>query len=478
MNAFIKCINISFLTLSIGYSGCKSIQPVVDNSDRKTIPQFYAAAKDSTNSANINWKEFFADKNLNALIDTALQNNFDVLMTLQKIQMAGSDLQLSKGALLPTVSSNLAYLQRKFGYYTMDGAGNRTTEITPGKIVPTNLPDYFTGLQTSWEADIWGKIRSKKKAALSRYLSRIEAKNLIVTNLVSEIANTYYELLSLDNELEIIRETIKLHQDAFEIVRIQRQAGAANELAVKQFEAQVLNSQSLEFKTLQNIQENENRLNFLLGRFPQAIVREKVNFQNQMPVQIKEGIPSQLLRNRPDIRQTEFELLATKFDVKTARAAFYPSFSITGSIGFQGFNPSFLFNTPQSLAYNLLGGLTTPLLNRSAIKAQFNNAKANQMEAMFNYQKTILNGYVEVSNQILSIKNLEQIHDRKTREAAALTQAIEVSTELFKSGRATYFEVLMTQNSSLQTSLDLVSTRKRQYQATVDLYKALGGGWR
>jgi NodT family efflux transporter outer membrane factor (OMF) lipoprotein len=278
--------------------------------------------------------------------------------------------------------------------------------------------------------------------------------------------------------LEIIRETVRLQQDALEIVRIQKQAGAANELAVKQFEAQVLNSQSLEFETLQNIQENENRLNFLLGRFPQPIVREKVNFQNKIPIQIKEGIPSQLLRNRPDIRQTEFELLATKFDVKTARAAFYPSFNITGSIGFQAFNPSFLFNTPQSLAYSLLGGLTTPLLNRSAIKAQFNNAKANQIEAMFNYQKTILNGYVEVSNQLSGIKNLEQIHDRKTREASALTQSINISTELFKSGRATYFEVLMTQNNSLQTRLDLVSTRKRQYQATVNLYKALGGGWR
>jgi NodT family efflux transporter outer membrane factor (OMF) lipoprotein len=392
--------------------------------------------------------------------------------------MAGSAFQLSKGALLPTVNSNFAYLQRKFGYYTMDDAGNRTTEITPGKIIPTNLPDYFIGLQTSWEADIWGKLRSKKKEALSRYLSSVEGRNLVVTNLVSDVANTYYELLSQDNELEIIRETIKLQQEALEIVRIQRQAGAANELAVKQFEAQVLNSQSLEFETLQNIQENENRLNFLLGRFPQPIVREKVNFQNKIPIQIKEGIPSQLLRNRPDIRQTEFELLATKFDVKTARAAFYPSFNITGSIGFQAFNPSFLFNTPQSLAYSLLGGLTTPLLNRSAIKAQFNNAKANQTEAMFNYQKTILNGYVEVSNQISSIKNLEQIHDRKTREAAALTQSIDISTELFKSGRATYFEVLMTQNNSLQTRLDLVSTRKRQYQATVYLYKALGGGWR
>jgi NodT family efflux transporter outer membrane factor (OMF) lipoprotein len=399
-------------------------------------------------------------------------------MTLQRIEMAGNDLRLSQGALLPTVGSNVAYLQRKFGYYTMDDAGNRTTKITENRIVPTHLPDYFVGLQTNWEADIWGKLRSKKKAAFSRYLSSVEGKNLVITNLVSEVVSTYYELLSLDNELDIIRETIRLQKDAFEIVKVQKQAGASNELAVKQFEAQVLNSQSLEFETLQKITENENKLNFLLGRFPQPIIRDKASFSGQNLSEIKEGIPSQLLRNRPDIRQAEFQLLASKFDVKTARSAFYPSFNITGSLGFQAFNPSFLFTSPQSLAYGLLGGLTTPLLNRSAIKAQFNNAKANQVEAMLHYQKTILNGYVEVSNQVSNIKNLQQIQDRKTNEAAALVQSVEVSNELFKSGRASYLDVIIAQHSSLQTRLELVSAQKRQFHAAINIYKALGGGWR
>jgi multidrug efflux system outer membrane protein len=478
MMAFGRFFNIGFVFLLIGFSGCKSVQPTIEKANEKAIPQSFGQSNDSTNSAQISWKDFFADKNLNLLIDSAVQKNFDVLNAFQKIQMAGGDLQLVKGAMLPSVNSNFAYLQRKFGYHTMDDAGNRTTEITPGKMVPTHLPDYFTGFQSSWEADIWGKLRSRKKAALFRYLSSVEGKNLVVTNIVSEVANLYYDLISLDNELNIIQETIKLQQDAFEIVRIQRQAGVTNELAVKQFEAQVLNSQSLEYETLQNIQETENKLNFLLGRFPQPIAREKANFTNQIPARLKEGVPSQLLKNRPDVRQAEFELVASKFDVKTAKAAFYPSFTITGSMGFQAFNPSFLFAAPQSLAYSLLGGFTTPLLNRRGIKAQFSNAKAKQMEAIFNYQKTILNGYVEVTNQLASIKNLEQIHVRKTREAEALTQSINISTELFKSGRATYFEVLMTQSNSLQTRIDLINTRKRQYQATVNLYKALGGGWR
>jgi len=472
-----KNIAFSFLIFSLAYSGCKAPETIL-KTDRKQMPQSFADTKDSINSADIKWKDFFADKNLITFIDTALKNNFDVLMTLQKIEIARNDLRLTKGAMLPTVNSNFAYLQRKFGYYTMDDAGNRTTEITPGQIIPTNLPDYFIGLQTNWEIDIWGKLRKKKKAAFSRYLSSVEGTNLVLTNLVSEIATAYYELIALDNELDIIRETIKLQQDALEIVKVQKDAGTTNELAVKQFEAEVLNSQGLEFETLQQITENENKMNFLLGRFPQPIVREKANFTSQIPIQIKSGVPSQLLKNRPDIKQAEFELLATKFDVKAAKAAFYPSFNITGSLGFQAFNTAFLFTSPQSLAYNLLGSLATPLINRSAIKAQFNNAKVNQLEAMYNYQKTILNGYVEVSNELSSIKNLEQIQDLKTKQVEALTQSIDISNDLFKSGRATYFEVLMIQSRSLQTKLELINTKKRQYNATINIYKALGGGWR
>jgi NodT family efflux transporter outer membrane factor (OMF) lipoprotein len=477
MKSLKKYISFVFILACMVYTSCKTTVAIV-NTDRKTMPKNFPVSNDSTNSADIKWKDFFADKNLVTLIDTALKNNLDVLMTLQKIEIAKNDLRLTKRAMLPAVNANIAYLQRKFGYYTMDDAGNRTTEITPGHIIPTNLPDYFIGLQTTWEVDIWGKLRNKKKAAFTRYLSSVEATNWVITNLVSEIATTYYELLSLDNELDIIQETIKLQQDALEIIKVQKQASTATELGVKQFEAQVLNSQSLEFETLQKITENENKMNFLLGRFPQLIARDKINFTSQIPTQITTGIPSGLLQNRPDIRQAEFELLATKYDIKSAKAAFYPSLNITGSLGYQAFKSAFLFISPQSLAYNLLGSLVTPLINRNAIKTQFKNAKINQVEAMYNYQKAILNGFIEVSNELSNIKNLEQVYSLKTKEVSALTQSIDLSNDLFKSGRATYFEVLMTQKTALQSRLELVSVKKRQYNATVYIYKALGGGWR
>jgi NodT family efflux transporter outer membrane factor (OMF) lipoprotein len=360
----------------------------------------------------------------------------------------------------------------------MEVAGNRTTEITPGKMVPTILPDYFVGFQTNWEIDIWAKLRNKKKAAFSRYLSSVEGTNLVLTNLISEIANTYYELISLDNELNIIRETIKLQNEALEIVKAQREAALINELAVKQFEVQVLNTQGLEFATIFKITENENKLNFLLGRYPQSIVREKSFLTSQINAKIKSGIPSDLLKNRPDIRQAELNLLASEFDVKTAKSAFYPTFMITGNFGFQSFNTTFLFNSPQSIAYNLLGGLTTPLINRSAIKAQFKNAKASQIEAMFDYQKTILNAYVEVSNGISNIKNLKQMQELKVKEVEANTYSVEIVNDLYKTGKANYFEVLMVQNGYLQSKLELINNQKLQQNASLNIYKALGGGWR
>ena len=234
----------------------------------------------------------------------------------------------------------------------------------------------------------------------------------------------------------------------------------------------------MEFDILQQIKENENKINFLLGRYPQAIVRDKSTFMTQLPKQIKSGIPSQLLANRPDIKQAKFELFAAKCDAKSAQAEFFPSFSITGGVGFQAFKPSLLFNTPQSLMYNLAGDLVAPLINRNAIKAEYNKAKARQIEAMYNYQKSILNGYVEVSNQLSNINNLNSAFDIKSKQVDALTQSINIANDLFQYGKADYFEVLMTQRDALDAKIELIKTKQEQFNAVVNIYQALGGGWK
>ncbi len=442
------------------------------------MPISFQSSKDTTNIANINWRKYFGDTLLLRLIDTALLNNIDLQIALQRIEISRSSVKFATGALLPQVGLNVSDGVRKFGLYTMDGAGNITTEIKPGQIVPINLPDMYLGLQSSWEIDVLGKLRNQRKAAISQYLLSIEGTNFVVSNLVADVAISYYELLALDNELEIIRETIQRQQDALKVVKVQKDANRASELAVQQFTATLLNSQTLEKETQQQITETENRLNFLLGRFPQNIKRQKEDLFKNIPQQLTAGIPSQLLENRPDIREAEFQLQASKFDLKSAKAAFFPNLNISAGLGFQAFNPEFLFMSPASLTYSALGNLVAPLINVRALKAQFNRAKASQLQAMYNYQKTILNGYVEVANELSNIQNMQQINFLKKQQSDVLTQSIETSNDLYKAGRATYLEVLIAQQNSLQTKLELISTNKRRQITTVNLYKALGGGWK
>lgn len=468
-----KTILIGFLFLMACKSTEKMEQPAF-----KQLPTSYKGSNDSINISMLSWKQFFNDSDLIALLDVAVRNNPDAFIAMQKIKAAEARVNLWSNKLLPDLNAVASGSKQKFGLYTMDGAGNASTEILPGQTVPINLPDYYLGLQTSWEIDIWGKLKNRKRGAVARYLSTIEGKNLVITNLVASIAMTYYELLALDFQLDIIKETIKLQENALKIVKIQKQSAQANDLAVRQFEAQLLNSKSLEIEILQQITESENLINFYCGRFPQMVVRNKNTFMNSLPQQIQTGIPSDLLRNRPDVRQAELEMIASKADVKAAKAAFYPSLTISGGIGFQAFKPDLLFTSPQSAIYNILGTLVAPLINRSAIKAEFKAANALQISTMYNYQKAIINAYIDVYNEIVRIDNLQKIYNYKSQEVDVFTKAIESSSVLFKTGNASYLEVLMTHKNVLVSRLELVTARKKQYQSVISIYKALGGGWR
>lgn len=263
-----------------------------------------------------------------------------------------------------------------------------------------------------------------------------------------------------------------------DVIKLQKEAGRANELAVQQFKAQLQNTQALEKTVLQQITVTENKINFLLGRYPQPIQRSKEVLFKEIPQQILSVLPSALLANRPDIREAEFQIDATKFDVKAAKAAFFPNFNIKAAFGFQAFKPEFLFTTPASIAYSVAGTLVAPLINKNALEAQFTTAKANQLTAMYNYQKTILNAYVEVANKLSNIKNLQQINALKKQQSDELKQAVETSKELYKYARATYLEVLIAQQNALQSNLELIDVIKQQRIAAVNVYKVLGGGWR
>ncbi|OQP44527.1 RND transporter [Niastella yeongjuensis] len=470
-----RTVSLAYLCLAI--AGCK-VPAYVEVHESKSVPGSYDNKQDTTNIAALPYRSFFTDQNLVSLIDSALQRNQELQITLQELEIARNDIKFRQQPLLPQVGIRGGVGVEKVGRYTSQGAGDATTEIKPGKEMPDPLGDFTVAAFANWEVDIWHKLHNSKKAAVTRYLSSVEGRNFVVTNLVAEIANSYYELLAFDNQLNIVRQNIALQKDALEIVKIQKEAARVTELAVRKFEAEVLKTQSLEFDLLQNIQVTENRINFLIGRFPQAITRDTSNLVNVVPAVVNSGIPSQLLINRPDIKQAELDLAAAKLDVKIARAEFFPSLGLSAAVGLQAFSPTYLFRLPESILYNLAGEMMGPLINRNAIKAEFNNANARQLQALYNYQRSIVNAYTEVSNQVSNISNLEKSYDLKSKQVDALTTSIGISSDLFKNARADYLEVLLTQRDALEAKLELVETRKDQLSAVVNIYRNLGGGWK
>jgi NodT family efflux transporter outer membrane factor (OMF) lipoprotein len=465
------------LALAAIMVSCNIPKVVQREENRNTPTSFGASSTDTTSSASIQWRQFFSDPNLVNLIDTALKNNQELNITLQEVEIARNEIRMKQQALLPSVTLGGGVGVEKVGRYTSQGAGDASTEIKPGREMPDPLGDFRIAAVANWEVDIWKKLRNSKKAAITRYLSTEEGKNFVITNLIAEIAYSYYELLALDNQLEIVHQNIDLQKNALEIIKVQKEAMRATELAVQKFQAEVLKTQSLEFNILQQIRETENKINFLLGRFPQDIPREK-NFIALVPTAVHAGIPSQLLGNRPDIKQAELDLAAAKLDVKVARAEFYPSLGISAGVGFQAFNPAYLFRAPESILYSLAGDIAGPLINRNAIKAEFLNANARQVQALFNYERTILNAYLEVSNNLSGISNLEKSYSLKSQQVDALTRSIDISGDLFRNARADYLEVLMTQRDALEAKLELIETKQQQMSAVVKVYRSLGGGWK
>ena len=471
-------IVLSMLAVVVLTTSCKSLNVSSRDANVKSPETYANANSDTTNIGQLSWKDYFTDPNLISLIDTALANNQELNIMLQEIEISRNEIGAKKGEYLPFLNAQVGAGVDKVGRYTRMGALEANNEVKPGKAFPDPLQDYTIGAYASWEIDVWKKLRNAKKSAVQRYLGSVDGKNFMVTNLIAEISNTYYELLALDNQMDLIQQNIVIQTNALDIVRYQKEATKVTALPVKRFEAQLFHTKSLLFDIQQKIIETENRLNFLVGRYPQSITRSSSEFSNLKTPLIQMGIPAQILANRPDIHQAEMELEASKLDVKVARARFYPSFRLTGGVGFNAFNAKYLISTPESMLYSLAGDLVAPLINRNALKATYYNANSKQIQSVYNYEKTILNAYIEVVNQMSNINNLQSSYELRSQEVDALTESISISNDLYRSARADYMEVLLTQRDALQAKFELIETKKNQLLAIVNIYRSLGGGWR
>ena len=473
---FYGCLGAVGLAWALG--GCQLPKLALKDANRTVPASYVTTSTDSTNAARLPWQQFFADPNLKALIGEALQNNQELNIALQEIQVARNEVQMRKGEYLPFVGLGARAEAERPGRYTLRGATEEAVNIEPERRTPDPLSNFQVGAVASWEVDIWHKLRNARKAAALRYLATVEGRNFAVTNLVAEIASSYYELLALDNQLAIVKQNIEIQSNALELVRLQKQAARVTELAVQRFEAQVHNTRSIQYGIQQRITEAENRLNFLAGRFPQAVARNDAAFDSLVPATVAVGLPPQLLQNRPDIRQAEQRLLAAGLDVQVARASFYPSLRLAGAVGLEAFRPRLLLTTPESMLYSLAGDLVAPLVNRNGIKAVYGSANALQAQAAYQYERTVLNAYVEVSNQLANIGNLTRSYNEKALEVQNLNESVAIATNLFRSARAEYTEVLFTQRDALESKFDLIETKMQQLHATVQAYRALGGGVR
>ncbi|EFK55788.1 efflux transporter outer membrane subunit [Sphingobacterium spiritivorum] len=473
---------ITAIAFALMLAGCKAPKAtIVKDEVKENIPlNFQSDGQQDTvqNSGTTPWRQFFTDPNLVALIETALKNNQELLITLQEIEIAKNGVLYKNGKLSPTVAAKLGAGVSKAGRYTSEGAGDATTEIEPGKEMPDPLGNFEGALVANWEVDIWKKLRTEKQAAIAHYLATVEGKNFVLSNLIEEVADNYYELLALDNQLDIVQQYIKLQERALEISKIQKEAAATTELAVKKFEAELSKSKATAYTIHQEITEKENQINALLGRYPQPVVRTKESFMSTIAQPVYTGIPSQLLANRPDIKEAELELKAAKLDVEAARKEFYPSLEISAALGLEAFKPSYLVKMPESIAFGLAGELAGPLINKSAIKANFQTADARQLQALYEYDKTILNAYLDIANLMSKVKNIDQYYKMKSQETQALDESIEIANQLFKNSRADYLEVLLNQRDALDAKLELIEAKQKQLSTVVDIYKGLGGGWK
>lgn len=473
-----QAIAVGLLGLSLlGLSGCGIPGLRCAAPGPAPLPTDFNGVTSAGNSANVGIDEFFEDPGLTQLIAEGLAGNQELRIRNEEIQIARNEILAARGAYLPFVSLNARSGFERTSKFTPLGAAEDQLTYPGGGEFPDPLPNTRITADLFWELDIWGALRRARDAAMQRYVEAIERRNYFVTQLVAEIAENYYQLAALDQQMKYLDQTIANQLRSVEVAEAQKAAGlGATELGVQRFSAEVRKNESRKLIVSQRIVEVENRINFLVGRYPQRVDRVEWDFIALDSERLQAGIPAQLLLNRRDIRAAERELIASGLDVQVARARFYPRLALTAGVGFEAFSPRYLFD-PGAFVANAAGELVAPLINKAAIQADYMSANARQLQALYDYQRTVLNAFTEVVNSLAKVENYRRSAEFKIAQVGALERSVGVATDLFQGARAEYGEVLFTQRELLDARTDLIEIKQEQLSAIVDAYRALGGGF-
>ena len=429
------------------------------------------AAADTTNIADIKWKNFFEEGDLTKLIDVALAKNSDLQIAEKNIAIAKLQFGQAKWNNVPQLNASVSATTTRLSENSLNGI---SVNQVSGK---NHVEDYSAGLNLSWEADIWGKIRNRKKAAQAAYMQTSEAKKALQTTIVAMFSKGFYDLLMLDAQLAIAKKTLELNDKTLFAVSLQYDAGRVTLLAKQQTEGQRLLTAQLIPELEQNIELQENALSVLSGEFPAAKERTSLLENFVVNENLSAGIPSQLLSKRPDVKSAELALKEANAKVGITKAQLYPSLTITAAAGVNSFESINWFTIPASLFGSVAGGLTAPLLNGKRLRTEYEIAKLERDQAAINFKQTVLVAVGEVSNALVEIEKQKQQFNLSGQRVETLKQSVKNAALLFESNLATYFEVNNAQSDLLQAELELAEIKKERLSSNVELYRALGGGW-
>mgnify|MGYP000996289829 FL=1 len=413
------------------------------------------AVDDTTNFGNVNWRELFTDPQLQALIEQGLQNNTDLRSAQLQIEEAEAALMSAKLAFLPSFA-----LSPQGTISSFDG----------GKATKT----YTLPVTASWELDIFGRLRNAKQQAKALYAQSKDYQQAVRTQLIAGIANVYYTLLMLDEQLAISQQTEEAWKETVASTRALMDAGLANEAATSQMEAAYYSVQTSILDLKEQINQVDNSLALLLAETPRRYERGKLADQ-RLPEDVAVGVPMQMLSNRPDVRAAERSLEQAFYATNQARAAFYPSIVLSGSAGWTNSAGSMIVNPGKFLA-SAVGSLTQPLFNKGQIMAQYRIAKAQQEEASLSFQQALLNAGSEVNDALVACQTSKAKTLLFEKQIQSLEKALESTSLLMEHGTTTYLEVLTARQSLLSAQLSQTANRFTEIQSVINLYQALGGG--
>ena len=460
--------------------GACMLGPAYKRSDTAPEEAWRLAPAAAESIANLPWWELLRDQTLQGLIRTALEENRDLRVAVATIEQYQAQLVIARFDLAPSINAEGT---GGFAHTTTNAIGipaGPTVVPIPagtGRTGGTNFATEFGGAGVNWELDLWGRIRRSIEAARAQLLSQIETQRTVVIGLVSNVAQAYFELRGLDLQIDITKRTLKTWEETVRVSRLRFQHGDIAKLDLNQFEAERANTAAQLADFEQQVFQKENQLSVLLGHRPMSIPRGVALTDQIIPPDVPPGLPSDLLQRRPDILVAEQDLAAATANIGVAEAQRFPTVSLTGHAGVSALQLTGVAGQGPFGTFAALGGLSAPLFNATALGYQVKASEARMRQALAAYQRTILSAFQDVENALIAVQKSREKREAQQAQVMALQSALELAAQRYQGGRASYLDLLTAQRNLFQAELALTDTRRAQLVSTVQLYKALGGGW-